>query len=105
MVNMKIIKIIFLIFYLFIHGDTEREREAETQAEEKQAPSREPDVGLEPGTTGSHPGPKADTQPLSHLVDLKMIFFLIIRAKVMSIYKNDRQGHSVCYHEKTNGLV
>ena len=33
---------------------------------EKQAPSRKPHVGLNPRTPGSHPGPKADTQPLSH---------------------------------------
>ena len=33
---------------------------------EKQAPCREPDVGLNPGTPGSCPGPKADAQQLSH---------------------------------------
>ena len=33
---------------------------------EKQAPCREPDVGLDPGAPGSHPGLKADAQPLSH---------------------------------------
>ena len=33
---------------------------------EKQAPIREPDVGLDPGTTGSHPKPKAGAKPLSH---------------------------------------
>ena len=37
--------------------DTERER---------QAPFREPDVELHPGTPGSHPGLKAGTKPLSH---------------------------------------
>ena len=45
------------------------EREAETQAEgqrEKQAPCRKPDVGLDPGTLGSHPEPKADGQLLGH---------------------------------------
>ena len=41
--------------------DRERERQRE-----KQAPCRKPDVGLDPGTTGSRPEPKADTQPLSH---------------------------------------
>ena len=48
----------FLKIYLFIH---ERHREAETQhrQREKQAPCREPDVGLDPGSPGSHPGPKA----------------------------------------------
>ena len=33
-------------------------REAETQAEGEQAPCREPDVGLDPGSPGSHAGPK-----------------------------------------------
>ena len=33
---------------------------------EKQAPRREPDVGLHPGTPGSLPGPKARAKPLSH---------------------------------------
>ena len=44
----------------------DREREAETQAGEKQAPHREPDTRLDPGTPGSCPGPKADAEPLSH---------------------------------------
>ena len=35
-----------------------REREAETQAEGKQAPCREPDAGLDPGSPGSLPGLK-----------------------------------------------
>ena len=42
------------------------EREADTQAEGKQAPCREPDVGLDPGTPGSRLGPKAGAKPLSH---------------------------------------
>ena len=49
--------------------DTERERERERQRHrrrEKQAPCREPDVGLDPGTPGSRPGPKAAVKPLSH---------------------------------------
>ena len=41
----------------------ERERKAETQEREKQAPRREPDVGLDPGSAGSLPGLKA---ALSH---------------------------------------
>ena len=45
--------------------DIERERQRHRQRE-KQAPCREPDVGLDPGTAGSHPGPKAGTKPLSH---------------------------------------
>ena len=45
--------------------DTERKRQRHRQRE-KQAPCREPDVGLDPGTPGSCPEPKADAQPLSH---------------------------------------
>ena len=48
--------------YLFIH-ERHTQREAETQAEEWQAPCREPDVRLHPGTPGSHPRLKA---ALSH---------------------------------------
>ena len=43
-------------FYLFIH---ERHRERQRhRLREKQAPCREPDMGLNPGTPGSHPWPK-----------------------------------------------
>ena len=39
---------------------TEREREAETQAEEEAGSMyREPDVRFDPGSLGSRPGPKA----------------------------------------------
>ena len=48
--------------------DTEIERGRDTEIEmqrhrqrEKQAPCREPNVGLDPGTPGLHPGPKAGT--------------------------------------------
>ena len=46
--------------------DTEGEREAETQAEREGGSTREPYVGLDPGTPGSHPGLKAGAQALSH---------------------------------------
>ena len=37
--------------------DTEREGEGQRHRQrEKQAPCREPDVGLDPGSLGSHPG-------------------------------------------------
>ena len=60
-------------FYLFIFKDfiylfirqRERERQRPRQRE-KQAPCREHDVGLDPGSPGSGPGPKADAQPLGH---------------------------------------
>ena len=48
---------------MFIHErHIERGRDA---GREKQAPCREPDVGLDPRAPGSCPGPKAGTQPLS----------------------------------------
>ena len=46
--------------------DIERERGAETQGKEKQAPCRKPDVGLDPRAPGSCPGPKTGTKSLSH---------------------------------------
>ena len=46
---------------------TEREREAETQAEgEAGSMHREPDVGFDSGSPGSCPGPKAGAKPLRH---------------------------------------
>ena len=46
---------------------TERVREAETQAEgEAGSMHREPDVGFDPGSPGSRPGPKAGAKPLRH---------------------------------------
>ena len=45
--------------------DTERERRRHRQGE-KQAPCREPDMGLNAWTPRSHPGLKADAKPLSH---------------------------------------
>ncbi|XP_048968160.1 testis-expressed protein 35 isoform X15 [Canis lupus dingo] len=45
----------------------EREREAETQAEgEAGSIHQEPDVGFDPGSPGSRPGPKAGAKPLRH---------------------------------------
>ena len=55
----------FLNFYLFMIV-TARER-AETQAEgEAGSMHREPDVGFDPGSPGSRPGPKAGAKPLRH---------------------------------------
>ena len=58
----------FFYFYFFIYDrHTVREREAETQAEGEAGPvHREPDVGLDPGSPGSRPGPKAGAKPLRH---------------------------------------
>ena len=48
--------------YLFMR-DRERQRHRQR---EKQDPCREPGVGINPWTPGSHPGPKAGAKPLSH---------------------------------------
>ena len=45
--------------------DTQREGERHRQRE-KQAPCREPDVGLDPRTLGSCPGQKAGAKLLIH---------------------------------------
>ena len=72
--------ILFFFKDLFIHDrQRERERERERQRHrqrEKQAPCQEPDVGLNPGTLGSRPGPKAGAKPLSHS-GVPMCFFLM----------------------------
>ena len=58
---------------------------AETQAEGEAAPSREPDVGLDPGTPGSHPGPKAGAKPLSHPgCPIYLIFNLSLKSNKMN---------------------
>ena len=44
---------------------TERERERQRHRR-REKPCREPDVGFEPRTPGSRPGPKAGAKPLSH---------------------------------------
>ena len=55
----------FCILFMIV---TERERQAETQEEEGEAGSmhREPDVGFDPGSPGSSPGPKTGAKPLRH---------------------------------------
>ena len=55
--------------------DTERERGKQAEREQ-QAPCREPDVGLDPGTPGSHRALKAGAKPLSH-PGIPSVFFLL----------------------------
>ena len=56
---------IFLKKLFMIVTERERERGAETQAEgEAGSMHREPDVGFDPGSPGSRPGPKAGAKPL-----------------------------------------
>ena len=71
---------IYLRFYLFIH-ETHRERGRHRQRE-KHTPWGEPDVGLDPWTPGSSPGPKADTQlpgiPKVNFLKIILFYFLNI---------------------------
>ena len=54
----------------------ETEREAETEAEGEVGSSQGARSGTRPLDPGSHPEPKTDVQPLSHLgVPLKSILF------------------------------
>ena len=76
--------------------ERQRQRQAQAKGEEeerdKQAPCREPDVGLHPRSPGPHPGlvsritpwTEGDTKPLSHqgcphVIVLKQITFLSVR--------------------------
>ena len=59
--------------------ERERERGAETQAEgEAGSMHREPDVGFDPGSPGSRPGPKAGAKPLRHPGIPRKIFLNIL---------------------------
>ena len=66
-----------------IATEREREREAETQAEgEAGSTHREPDVGFDPGSPGSRPGPKARSKPLRHPgIPIAIIIDFIIRIR------------------------
>ena len=48
-----------------IERETQREGGQRHSQREKQTPCRETDVGLDPGTLGSCPEPKAGAKPLS----------------------------------------
>ena len=72
------------LFFLFIYDShTQREREAETKAEgEAGSMHREPDVGFDPGSPGSRPGPKAGAKPLRH-PGIPILFSFIIFLKFL----------------------
>ena len=73
----------FFKIYLCIH-ETERQRHRQR---EKQAPCREPDVGLDPQTPGSSPEPKTDAQPLSHPGVPQQLLNQIINTINTTLYK------------------
>ena len=58
----------------------QRERQRRRPREE-QAPCREPDGGLDPGTPGSRPGPKADAHPLSPAPPQAPLFLVIFKTQ------------------------
>ena len=79
--------------------ENERERQRHRQ-KKKQAPCREPNVGLNHGTPGSHPEPKVDTQPLSHSGTLLSCFI----SSSSYWFKVIFQGHNwSCGHEVIKG--
>ena len=63
---------------------TEREREAEGEAGSMHW---EPDVGFDPGSPGSRPGPKASTKPLRHpgIPIFSLIIFYYIISYIYTI--------------------
>ena len=82
---------------------TEREREAETQAEgEASSMRREPDAGFDPVSPRSCPGPKAGAKPLRHpgipIINFKLIIVPNMRCQCFVAY-----GYPIvpCYFLKT----
>ena len=53
------------------------DREAETQAEGEAGSLGEPDGGLDSGTPGSHPEPKAGARPLSPQASLDPLLLCV----------------------------
>ena len=71
--------------------DTHRERQRHRQRE-KQAPCREPDVGLDPRSPGSHPGPTAalnhwatQAAPLSPFLENLTLFCLFSIPQIQAL--------------------
>ena len=78
---------------------TERERETETQAEgEAGSMRREPDVGFDPRSPGSRPGPKAGAKPLRH----PGIPGFVFKYKKPTSWLRSSERHSLhlCYDKK-----
>ena len=93
--NIQLVQCHFLkkdFIYLFMR-DTQTE--AETQAEGEAASPGETDVGLDPGTLGSCPEPKADAQPLSPPGVPKVIFLRRIPIQVRL------QSRCLCFYRKS----
>ena len=61
--------------------DTDRERQRHRQREE-QAPRREPDVGLDPGSAGSRPGLKAALHRWATRAAPYSFFYFVVKYEV-----------------------
>ena len=59
----SIVFLLIFIYFFIYDRHTVRERQAEGEAG---STHQEPDVGFDPGSPGSHPGPKAGAKPLRH---------------------------------------
>ena len=79
---------------------TEREREreeAETQAEgEAGSMHREPDMGFDPGSPGSRPGPKAGAKPLRHPGVRQRIFKVVTNTSKGEHRNTRRERRAQC---------
>ena len=82
----------YLVFkILFIYSwETHRERQRRRQRE-KQAPCREPDVILDSGTSGPHPGRKAGTKLLSHPGISSLPITLIVHLDILTFSWSDNK--------------
>ena len=88
--------------------DTGRERQRHRQRE-KQAPCRDPNVGLNPRTAGSCPEPKADVQMLSHpgvpcLYFLNILFIYLFRENRGRGRERESQADPTLSTEPETGL-
>ena len=63
--------------------ERERERGRDTGRGRSRLHAREPDVGFDPGSPGSRPGPKAGAKPLRHPGSL-LLSFLIVKTVFMN---------------------
>ena len=88
----KSVGFVSLIFKDFMYSFMrERERGRDRQRK-KQAPCKEPSVGLDPRTLGSCPEPKANAQLLSHLgVPVLCLFYLVFVSLTPNIVLRHRE--------------
>ena len=78
---------------------TERGRDRQR---EKQAPCREPDVGLSPRTPESWPEPKAEAQSLNHPSAPSRLFLIALddSSKLCSgVMREEKKEQSLSFHE------